>query len=153
MLKRLKNLLAERPAGPAPDAAAELRLAATALLVEAASLDESVDATEMDTVVALVGQRFGLEPAACERLVEEAHERVGASNQLFGFTQVLAERMTPDERNEMLEMLWQVVYADGALHDYEASLMRRVAGLLHVSDRDSATARRRALARLENDGS
>jgi uncharacterized tellurite resistance protein B-like protein len=45
-------------------------------------------------------------------------------------------------------MLWQVVYADGRLDDYEANLMRRISGLIHVPDRDSGEARKRALARL-----
>jgi uncharacterized tellurite resistance protein B-like protein len=45
-------------------------------------------------------------------------------------------------------MMWEVAYADGALHDYEASLLRRVTGLLYVSDRESGEARKRVLARL-----
>ena len=45
-------------------------------------------------------------------------------------------------------MLWEVAYADGALHDYEASLLRRVAGLLYVSDRDNGEARLRVMAKL-----
>jgi uncharacterized tellurite resistance protein B-like protein len=48
----------------------------------------------------------------------------------------------------VIEMLWEVAYADGRLHDYEASLLRRVTGLLYVSDRDSGEARKRVLARL-----
>jgi uncharacterized tellurite resistance protein B-like protein len=45
-------------------------------------------------------------------------------------------------------MLWEVAYADGTLHDYEASLLRRITGLLYVSDRESGEARKRVLARL-----
>ena len=48
----------------------------------------------------------------------------------------------------ILELLWEVGYADGQLHDYEASLLRRVAGLLYVSDRESGEARLRVMARL-----
>jgi len=48
----------------------------------------------------------------------------------------------------MMEMLWEVAYADGRLHEYEASLARQVAGLIHVSDRDNGAARKRVLARL-----
>ena len=49
----------------------------------------------------------------------------------------------------MLQMLWEVAYADGELHDYEASLLRQVAGLLYVTDQESGTARKRARERLE----
>jgi uncharacterized tellurite resistance protein B-like protein len=45
-------------------------------------------------------------------------------------------------------MLWEVAYADGQLHDYEASLLRRIAGLIYVGDRESGEARKRVLARL-----
>ena len=53
-----------------------------------------------------------------------------------------------EERIELMEMLWEVVYADGELHHYEANLMRRLAGLLQVSDRDAGSARKRARKRL-----
>ena len=56
--------------------------------------------------------------------------------------------MPPEERVGILELLWEVVYADGTLHDYEASLLRRVAGLLYVSDRESGEARLRVMERL-----
>ena len=65
-----------------------------------------------------------------------------------GFTRAIKDALPPEERIGVLEMLWEVVYADGRLHDYEASLLRRVAGLLYVSDRDSGEARLRVLARL-----
>ena len=54
-----------------------------------------------------------------------------------------------DERIELIEMMWAVVYADGQLHDYEANLLRRMAGLLYVSDFESGAARKRVLERLD----
>ena len=53
-----------------------------------------------------------------------------------------------EERIELIEMIWEVVYADGELHDYEANLLRRLGGLLYVSDRERGDARKRVLARL-----
>ena len=47
-----------------------------------------------------------------------------------------------------MEMLWEVAYADGTLHDYEANLLRRLTALIHVTDRESGQARKRALAKL-----
>ena len=51
----------------------------------------------------------------------------------------------------MIEMLWKVVYADGNLHDFEANLVRRICGLIYVSDRESGDARKRVLERLDLD--
>ena len=80
--------------------------------------------------------------------MDEAEGLVAESNQLYGFTRVLKDRLSYQERVEFVEMLWQVSYADGELHDYEANLMRRIAGLLFVEDRDSGGARKRALDKL-----
>ncbi len=52
------------------------------------------------------------------------------------------------ERIELIEMLWEVAYADGVVHDYEHNLLRRIAGLIYVTDRDRGLARNRVLARL-----
>ena len=64
------------------------------------------------------------------------------------FTRVIKDRFSEDERVRMIEMLWTGAYADRRLHDYEASLVRRVAGLIYVADRDSGAARKRVLRRL-----
>jgi uncharacterized tellurite resistance protein B-like protein len=59
---------------------------------------------------------------------------VANSSQLYSFTRVVKDNFDHAERVELMEMLWEVVYADGALHHLEASLMRRVAGLIYVPD-------------------
>ena len=72
---------------------------------------------------------------------------------LAPFTRVLKAEFDAAERLSMMQQLWQVVLADGELHAYEDSLVRRIAGLLHIDDGDRALARRRAqacLARLES---
>ena len=70
------------------------------------------------------------------------------ASQLLGFTRAIKDRYSLEERIELIEMIWEVVYADGELHDYEANLLRRLGGLLYVSDRERGDARKRVLARL-----
>lgn len=125
-----------------------LQVAAAALLVEAALMDESFDDAERATIERLLTARFDLSAGEVSALVEEAKVQVTESSQLFGFTRVIADSYDNDQRVELVEMLWQVAYADGELHDFEASLMRRLAGLLHVSDYDNGRARQAALDRL-----
>ena len=125
----------------------ELQVAAAALLVEAAMMDAHFDESEQATIEALLKQRFALDEGAAQTLLQTARDRVAESSQLFAFTRGVNDRFDAEERIELMEMLWQVVYADGQLTDYESNLMRRVAGLIHVSDRDSGAARKRALAR------
>jgi uncharacterized tellurite resistance protein B-like protein len=89
-----------------------------------------------------------LTEAEARSLLELAGDEVANASQLYGFTRVVKDNFDHDERVELMEMLWEVVYADGALHDLEASLMRRIAGLIYVPDRESGAARKRAMSRL-----
>lgn len=152
MLDRIKALFsAQLEAGQAIAGHHEtdqLQLAAVALLVEAAQMDDDFGAAERSKIIELVQRRFALSEAESQELLNAASVKVDQSIQIFGFTRVIDDGFSEDERIELMEMLWEVSYADGELHDYEASLMRRLAGLLHVSDRDSGDARKRALARL-----
>ena len=129
----------------APDAA---QLAAAALLVEAAWLDGRFDDDERRVILVLLERRFGLTREDAEALLDAGRKAAEDSNQLYAFTRVLKDRFSFEDRIRIVEMLWEVAYADGALHDYEASLMRRVCGLLFVTDRENGLARNRVLKRL-----
>ncbi|RDD62312.1 TerB family tellurite resistance protein [Ferruginivarius sediminum] len=149
MWERIKSLLSERESAGsdgAPDE--ELQLAVAVLLVEAAHMDSEFHSDERSSIVDLLARRFELDAAAAEKLVDKAAATVADSAELYGFTRVVKDSFTHEDRVEMMEMLWEVAYADGELHDYEANLMRRVAGLIYVSDRESGEARKRALSRL-----
>lgn len=126
----------------------ELRLAVAALMIEAAQLDDDFDVRERAAILDLAARRFGLEPAQSESLLAAAEAHLAQSHALQGYTRVVKQALSYEARIDLLEMLWEVVYTDGELHHYEASLMRRLAGLLQVSDRESGSARKRALARL-----
>lgn len=150
MLERLKKFLREDDSTKAAVAQGvdEVQLAAGALLLEAAGRDGQLDPGERDKIEELIAARFGIGPAEIERLLTQSEERLENTHQLLSFTRAIKDNLDNAERIEILEMLWEVVYADGALHDYEANLMRRVAGLIYVTDRESGEARKRALARL-----
>jgi uncharacterized tellurite resistance protein B-like protein len=95
----------------------------------------------------LLSKRFSLAAEETDALIEEAEEEADRSSQLFAFTREIKDAFDYDERVELMEMLWDVAYADAEVHHMESSLMRRLAGLLHVEDRDSGEARKRVLAR------
>ena len=155
MINRIKSLLSG--GAPAQDAAprpsfAGLQVAAAALLVEAAEMDANFGEAERRKIIDLVRARFELTEAEAESLLEIAGDKVANASQLYSFTRVVKDNFDHAERVELMEMLWEVVYADGALHHLEASLMRRVAGLIYVPDRESGEARKRALSKLGLDG-
>ncbi|MCH7864358.1 MAG: TerB family tellurite resistance protein [Proteobacteria bacterium] len=154
MINRIKALIlgsggsGDAGAGEDGDGGDATQVAAVALLVEAAVMDGDFDDGERRTIARLVGRQFGLEAAAVEDLIRAGEEAVDASSQLYAFTRVVKEGFDFEQRVRMIEMLWEVAYADGELHDFEASLVRRVSGLIHVTDRESGMARGRVLKRL-----
>lgn len=148
LLQRVLGLLAgQAPAGhgTAPDA---LELAVAALLVEAARMNDTFDEAERTTIARLLRERFDLQPAETERLLTEAEAAAQESSQLFGFTSVIVKRLEAEERIRIIEMLWEVAYADGTLDPHEDMLLRRIAGLIHVPDQARGAARKRVLTRL-----
>ncbi len=149
MWNRLTRLF-EAPEVEAPHLAQtdRLQLATACLLVEAARMDDTVSAEERQRVHELVKARFHLSDVDTKALIEAAEREAADATQWYGFTSRLVSAMEYDERIGLIEMLWEVVWADRQLHHLEASLMRRVGGLLQISDRDRGEALRRVKARL-----
>lgn len=125
----------------------ELRLAAAALLVRASVIDGEVDERERQRVEALLHDRYGLGEAETQKLIEEAKAREHDAVDLYGFTSVLAGRLDGEGRLQIVEMLWEVVMADGVVHEFESNLVWRVAELLGVSSRDRIRLRKKIEAR------
>ena len=131
-----------------PHSSDDKQLACAVLLVEAAKLDSTFGPEERRRIRELVRARFGLTDEEAKALTAEAEETSDASVEWQHFTTTIKDGFDHGERVEIIEMLWVVAYADGQLHDYEASLLRRIAGLLYVADRESGEARRRVVERL-----
>lgn len=148
MLKKLTKLLGALGEHAEDNRFPPEALALAALMVEASTLDGSFDEAERETVHRLLKGAFGLDEPAVSALIAEAEDVHKQSNQLVHFTRTIKDRVPVEERARIMEMLWQVVLADGEVHDYEANLMRRAAGLLHVPDRESGEARKRAEAKF-----
>lgn len=149
MIDRIRRLFsAARESGPDTSAFADRHVAAAALLVEAAGMDGAFCEDEAAAVRAVLERHFDFSPEEIESLMEEGRKSAADSNQIVAFTRALKDACDYGERVAMIEMLWEVVLADGELHDYEANLLRRIGGLLYVSDRDRGDAGKRVRARL-----
>lgn len=145
MFEALARLLSAPPQRTPPD----LRLSVAVLLLEAARQDDSFDARERAVIRKLLSARFALSDAECERLIATAQDHAAGLVQLHGHTSAIAEAMDGRQRVELIEMLWDVAYADGVLDPEEDLLIRRIAGLIYVDDRERVLARQRVLARRE----
>lgn len=151
MFARLKRLLTETSpssGGTTEHSFEEKQLAAAALMVEAARLDDDFDDAERMRIETLLQSHFALTPAEAEDLLTAGLKASDDSVEWQGFTKTIKNGFDQTERIALIEMLWEVAYVDGELHDYEASLIRRITGLLYVPDRESGEARKRVRTRL-----
>ncbi len=142
MLDRLLDLLQGKGSAPTIE---EPHLSVAVLLVEAGLMHGDFSAEERTTTAHLLARRFALSPDEAEELIGRAEARARSSAQYFPFTNSLNNSMSIDDKIEVIEMLWRIAYADGNLDAFEDQLIRQVAGLMHVPDRDRMDARRRVL--------
>jgi uncharacterized tellurite resistance protein B-like protein len=121
----------------------DYRLAAAALLVHAAAIDGNVSDAERNLLHALLKQRFGLDDAATDKLVEVATTAEHEAVDLYHFTSVLNRSLDDDGRLRLIEMMWQIAFADGRVTEFEDNLIWRAADLLGISSRERIALRGR----------
>ena len=137
----LNRLMGETPA-PLDDT--DARLALTALLVRLARSDGDYARVEVARIEAIITARYGLDGDGANALRHDAELFEETAPDTVRFTRAIKEAVPYDDRAAVVEAAWAVVLADGERADEEDSLMRMVASLLGVNDRDSALARQRA---------
>ena len=148
MLNRIKTLFKENSVKVAEPNIDELQAAAAALLVEAACMDGKFDDQERKSILILLEQHFNLNDDESSTLLVEAEKLIENAGDLYTFTRVIKDKYEPKQRVALIEMLWEVAFADGNVDYYEANLISRVAGLIFVNDFDRGEARKRVMARL-----
>ncbi len=148
MLDRIRSLFDRMEREPKPPSRDELHLAAAALMMEAARTDDSIDPAERARVVDLARRHFHLSEAEARDLAREAEDRTAGASHNYDYIRVVIDHCPPEQRVWIIEMLWEIAYADGELHHLEANLLRRIGGLLAVSDQERGAARKRVLRRM-----
>ena len=140
MLDGLRQFIADIVS---PDARADrsfddgdYRLAATALLVHVVSLDGEPTPTETRKLHSLIESRFQLDPGTADKLIASAMRVEGEAVDLYHFTSVIMRSVNEEGRLRIVEMMWELVYADGQVSEFEDNVVWRAADLLGISSRD-----------------
>lgn len=128
------------------------RVAAAALLVHLTNVDGLVEPNEKDALHAIVRSRFSLSDAEADELIAVARKRDEESIDLYHFTSVLKRSLDAEGRAGVVEMMWELVFADGSVHELEDNVVWRVAELLGVSTRERVELKRRMAARPRPSG-
>ena len=145
MLDSLKNFLSDLTGGkkhPGRFEENDYRLAAAALLIHASTADGAMSGAERDKLRAVLKSRFSLDDAATDELIDVGTLAENESVDLYHFTSLINRTLDEAGRLGIVEMMWEVVFADGRMNEFEDNLMWRVADLLGVSSRDRIALRR-----------
>jgi uncharacterized tellurite resistance protein B-like protein len=148
MLRRLKALLSGEKAQERQAVSTELAVAA--LLVEAARADEDYTDLERTLVGSALAAQFSLDAEEARALLAAGEAAQAGALDIHRFTKV-AKTMAANEKLALVERLWTIILSDGARDPHEDTLVRRVCGLIYVSDPESGAARARAARAMEKD--
>lgn len=129
----------------------DARLALAALLVRVARSNWDYAQEEVDRIDAILVQRYGLSADDAADVRTDAEALEAQANDTVQFTRTIKDAVPFEEREAVMEALWELVLADGHRHHEEDAILRLIAPLLGVNDRDSALARQRVEARLVAD--
>lgn len=156
MLDRLRNFIAEIGGPSSADqrtfADSDYRLAATALLIHVISLDGEPSEAEKRKLHTLLEYRFELDPGTADKLIADATQVEGEAVDLYHFTSVIMRSVNEEGRLRIIEMMWELVYADGYVSEFEDNIVWRAADLLGISSRDRINLKHRvADGRLTSD--
>lgn len=146
MFEAFRKLISEVSGGAKPAQQFDendYRLAATALLVHAARIDGQFAEAERTRLRALLRDRFGLDETDAAELLAEASELEREAIDLYQFTSQLNRALEEKGRARLVEMMWQIAYADGVISEFEDNLIWRAADLLGISRRERIALRNR----------
>ena len=146
MFGKLKEFFQD-PTDKQESAAMTLDRACASLMVEAAAADGTIAAEERRTLHTHLCRIFKMPGGEADSLIDEVVAQSDHTTHLLRFTRKVKDEMDHDQRLELMEWLWSIVLADNAVDPYEDQLLRRIAGLIYVTDQERGEARKRAEAR------
>ena len=121
-----------------------------ALLVEAASIDGEIGNDEKNQIENILIERLNLDKIEAEKILEQAISESEEQIEIWSKTNDTRKELDYEERLNIYELMWEIVLVDDVIDVFEAQLMRRVSGLLYISDIDSGNCKKRAIEKLKN---
>lgn len=148
MLKKIKELFEQQKADNPPPKEEDVKLAAATLMFELIRSDGQVDEAEVRQMRDVLGKHFKLTKDDVHALIEDAENSAREAISLQGFTRKICDHWDNEQRVQLLEYLWLLALADQHIDTHERHLVRKVAGLLYLTDRQINIARESAKRQL-----
>ncbi len=148
MINLLKNILKNQNSSEERNDNKDLELLC-GLMIEAAYTDGQIDNSELIKIKSSLVNVFTEDSKEVDLVLEEALKNKNNSKSLHYYTSFINKNFDDDKKLLLIETLWEVVLSDGDIHDFESNLLRRLAGLLYISDVKSGNARKKALDKYQ----
>ena len=143
MLQSLKNIFAGDQSLNTETENKEIDIL-SGLMIEAANSDGEITQEELNKIShSLIGV-FKEDPKVVEKSLTKAFENKDNLKSLYFYTSILNKAYTDAQKIKLIEVLWEIILADNEVHDFETNLIRRLAGLLYISDVECGNAKIRA---------
>jgi uncharacterized tellurite resistance protein B-like protein len=126
-----------------------LQIATAALLIEMMRADAEISRDEEITITDTIRAKFKLTDAETAELLQLAEERIWKSTGYFEFTSLINKGLSQEQKIKVIEQLWDVAFADAILDKHEEYMVRKIAGLIHVSHKDFIEAKLRVKKKLQ----
>ena len=111
----------------------DIRVATCALFVEIARIDEKFTQEELETLLFILKEKYGLAKEHADILIAEAEKELEESVDLWQFAKLINENYSIEEKLGIIEILWRIIYVDGKMDQYEHYLMNKLKNLLRLS--------------------
>ena len=144
MINLLKNILNHKNSKDDEVDSKNLELIC-GLMIEAAYTDGTIGESELKKIKFSLINVFDENEEEVDFVIDEAIKNKNNSKSLHYYTSFINKNFDSDKKLLLIEALWEIVLSDGEIHDFESNLIRRLAGLLYISDVNSGNARKRAL--------
>jgi len=149
LLQSLKNIFASDQIMIAEYKNSEIDIL-SGLMIEAANTDGEITQEELNKISYSLINIFKEDPQDVEESLNKAFENKDNSRSLYYYTSKLNKSYSDEKKIKLIEVLWQIILADNEIHDFETNLIRRLAGLLYISDVECGNAKIRAAQKVEN---
>ena len=150
MLNSLKNIFKQSENESQENSSKKQLSLLCGLMLEAAHVDGKIDQIEIDRISKILTVNFHEEQSAVELELQNSLKEIHKPKSLHSFTSKLNKELSNKKKDLLIETLWEIILIDGKVHEFESNLIRRLAGLLYISDVNCGNAKKRAQINLKN---
>jgi len=148
LLQSLKNIFQKNQKTGETDSIDDLTILC-GLMIEAANTDGNVSQDEVNKISLVLTEIFKENPLDVKKVLTKTLKNKDEPTSLQFFTYKINKSFDIEKKLLLIETLWEIILADGKIHDFESNLIRRLAGLFYISDVSCANAKRKALEKIK----